>query len=156
VLVREEDAALPSLYDGVVNALDRDGVDVRVDPKWGRVLGEHRVGTSQDADELWVVTQESWRVPDLQARGGRVIARTSPLPADEDVLVTRLQQRIGGQLAEAGRKDLVTYLESPRAAFALADVPGVDQGDARLLGRLNAKVQHSVIDCRCAIVAFPS
>jgi hypothetical protein len=156
VLVREEDSALPSLYDGVVNALDRDGVDVRVTPARGRVFGEHRVGNRQQADEVWVVTEEGWRIPELQARGGRVLARTTPLPPNEEAQVARLQQRLGGQLAQADRKDLVPYLESPLAPFALADVRGVDQAEARLLGVLNNKVRRSAINCRCAIVSFPA
>ncbi len=74
ILVRPYGTTLPSLFDGVVDALDLAGVDVRVDKSRARVFGSQRVGTPDTADAVWYVTEQGSLIPDLTAiadRAGR-------------------------------------------------------------------------------------
>jgi hypothetical protein len=155
ILVEPVGPNLPSLFDGMIDALDRAGVDVRVNPTEGRIFGEQRTALPRQADEIWRVAELGSYVPALLARpGARLVARTTPLTRRDEREIARLQQQLLGELRAAGRMDLRTHLDSSLFALAVASVPGVDRSAAARLAALNQKVQRSG-GCRCAIVATP-
>jgi hypothetical protein len=152
VLVRPAGPNLPNLFRGVVNELDRAGVDVRVDPTQGRIFGPERVAGPADVDATWYVVElGSYLEPLLATPGARVVARTDPLNAAEEAELTMLQSRLGRQLRRAGRSDLREHVDSPLIALIVAKVRGVDQDVAGRVAALNDEVARSG-SCRCAIV----
>jgi hypothetical protein len=155
VLVRPIGTTLRSLFDGVINELDRRDVDVRVDPELGRIFGTERESHPGAVDQVWYVTEQGSRVPALLAQpGARLVASTSPLTPAEDAELTRLQARLRAQLRKAGRADLVDELDQDLLPFIVSNVPGVDHAAAARAGALNARVARAG-GCRCAIVAVP-
>lgn len=154
VRVRAVGGRTTSLLDGVVNELDRRGVDVRVDPGWGRIFGQHRTVARSTPAVTWYVSQNGSATPALLARdGARLLASTSPLSPAEDRELAAIQQRIGAAVARAGSGRRVS-LDS-RFVSALAGIPGVSPADLGRLAELNARVEGSSA-CRCAIVAVPA
>lgn len=156
VIVRWVGSPLGGVQAGIVNGLDRAGVDVRVDRGAGFQWGYHREARVADADEVWFVSEIGYAGSYLLTLpGARLVADTSPLDvADEDELV-RLQRSIAESLVDADRSDLLGALDSPLAAFALEDVPTVSAVDRDRLGELNELVVGRGT-CRCSLVAFPS
>jgi hypothetical protein len=152
VLVDHVGSDLPSLFDGVVNELAREGVDVRVQPELGRVFGEQRTATPQEADVVWKVTDEAPFVPRLLAQpDARIVADTSPLTPAELTEAVELRAQLGDQLRRAGRRDLRRLLDSSLVSFAVADVPGVDMAAAKRLAALNVEVDRGG-GCPCGVV----
>jgi hypothetical protein len=156
VRVRSVGGALSSLFPGIVNELDRRGVDVRVDPRFGRVFGDHRTVPRSARVQTWFVTEVGSPIPVLRARDrARVVASLTPLPADQERELRRLQARVGSVLAQ--RPDLrarAWLVDSSQARLQLRKVPGIADRDLVRLAELNALVERSY-RCRCAIVAVP-
>ena len=146
----------PGLFDGVVNELDRRGIDVRVDPKLGRIFGPSRVLSLVHAAPTWYVTEVGSQISQLLAMpGAHLVAATTPLRPGADHELGALQARIGAQLDRNGTPDLRAALDSGLAGIRLAHLPGIDFRDLRRLAELNANVERSG-RCRCAMVAVPS
>jgi hypothetical protein len=156
VLVRPSGPSLRSLFDGVINELDRTGVDVRVDPELGRIFGGRRRGSPADVDETWYVTEAGSTVPTLLAQpGAHVIASTSPLTPAENLELDRIQAILRTQLIRAGRPGAVAFLDQPLLALLVQGTPGVDPALTARASVLNERVnEHN--GCRCAIVAVPA
>jgi hypothetical protein len=155
VLVRPAGASLRSLFDGVIDELDRHGVDVRVDPQLGRIFGGHRRATPQQADEIWYVTEEGSFVPALLAQpGARTVASTSPLDRAENAELDRLQAKLRTELQRAGKPHAVDFLDQPLFALLVRNIPGLDTAAAARISALNEKVARDN-GCRCTIVAVP-
>jgi hypothetical protein len=154
VLVRFDGSTLGGLQGGVVDALDREGVEVRVDEDLGFQFGEHRAANARDVDTVWYAFEDgvltSLATIDPRAR---FIARLEPLGPDEEAEVVELQLRLLDQLEAAGRGDLRSLLDSDLVAFGVADVPGVDLESAARLGELNGELRATE-RCRCSIVAY--
>ena len=155
VLVRNVAPAFRGVAPTIVDVLDRDGVDVRVDPRDALAFGEDRSGTVADADEVWIVTEDGVRGAQLRAvPGARTIARASPLPAAEERELSRLQRAVATQLLEAGRPDLVQWLEWKGFVTLVADeVPTVDRAT---VARIDELVNQAFATgrCRCTVVVF--
>lgn len=146
VLVRYFGTGLPSLFDGVINALSRLGVDARVDRERARIFGSQRVGSVASADEVWYVTEQGSLLPALlDIPGATVIAATHPISSVEDAELARLQHSLLQQ-------DPKLPVDSELVAILAAVQPQVDQQEARLAAQLNVKVNRRG-GCRCAIVA---
>jgi hypothetical protein len=144
-----------SFFDGMVNELDRRGVDVKVEPRLGHVLGEERTVAPSARVPTWFVTETGSEIPGLLARpGARLIVATTPLPAALERELTALQRRIAASLVQAGRSPRHLGLSASVAAPQLAGLPGVSADDLRRLVGLNAMVEASR-RCRCAIVEVP-
>jgi hypothetical protein len=155
VLVRSTGEDLRSLYDGVIDQLDRRGVDVRVDSPFGRVFGDRRTSTPAHAASLWYVTEHgSYRAALLRLPGAHLVASTTPLSAAREAELSRLQAQLWDQLRRAGRTDLLGFVDNPFVVFKVTGVPGVDPLIATRIGRLDDAVQRSG-GCRCAVVAVP-
>jgi len=154
LLVRAYGTTLPHLFDGVVNALDRHGVDVRVDRALARVFGSQRVGTVARTNEVWYVAEEGWvKALLLRIPGARVIASTTPLSPSDDEELSRLQAKLREQLVAARRPDLGHDVESPLIALFTQHVSGVDQETARRVAQLSALAVRNG-GCRCSIIAI--
>jgi hypothetical protein len=161
VLVRSLGGNLGGFDQGVVDALDREGVAVRVDPRFGFHFGDQRTATVGDVDSVWYVAEDGRFVSLLpELPGGRVVASVSPLaPADEREL-QQLQRDAAAAFRAAGRDDLVDQLDSVFLAVsappgALRDIPGLTAAQVRRITELNREVV-SRGSCRCSIVAFPT
>jgi hypothetical protein len=156
VIVRYAGSPLPGLHAAVLNELDRDGHDMRVDPGAGWQWGYGREADPQEVDEVWYVLEDG-QYKDLltELPGAEVVADLSPLSAREEAELERLNRRLGAELVEAGRPELVEAMSSDLFGFAVADVPGVDGDAAARLVELNTRVAADG-GCRCAIVRFPA
>ena len=155
VLVRPAGTSLHGLFDGVVNELDRAGANVLVDSAMGWIFGSQRVGTPNEADAIWYVTEQGSAAIALRALpGARVLFTTSPLPPARDAELDRLQTRLRDQLVRAGRPGLTKQLDENLIAVVTAGIPGVDPALARQVAVLNSETNAGG-RCRCAIVAVP-
>jgi len=158
VLVRALGLTVGGFDQGIIDALDRDGVDVRVDRQYGYHFGRQRAATRAEVGEVWYVAQDGHYAIELgELPGARRVAYVSPLPKAEDDELMALQRTIAHQLEAAGRADLLDVLDNLFLAFILErdPVPGVDMRAVRRVAVLNAKVLESN-GCRCSITAFPA
>jgi hypothetical protein len=155
--VRPVGVSLPSLFDGVVNELDRRGVDVRVDPERGRVFGSARTIARSARVPTWYVTEAGSEVPQLRARypGARVLVASTPLSAAEERELARIQTGLGHTLDTTGRSDLRQYLDSSFVGFHVNGIPGITPIEVLRLAQLNGRLERNG-QCRCAIVAVPA
>jgi hypothetical protein len=145
-----------SLFNGIINELDRRGVDVRVDPRRGRVYGERRTLARARPAVTWYVTQEGSLIPALLSnKGARLVASTSPLAPSADRELTTLQQRVAAQVVRTGGRWRDGSLDSSLVAVTLAGLPGISHRDLQRLGKLNAIVE-SRTRCRCAVISVPA
>jgi hypothetical protein len=156
VLVRALGSTDGGLDQGVIDALDRAGAPVRVDPRYGYHFGEQRVATRGGVAEIWYVAEEGrYRSLLSEMPGARVIGSSSPLrPADEREL-RRLQRAAARTLTDSGHADLVDDLDNPFFGLLVerARVPGLSRQTVARIVQLNAKVERSH-SCRCSITAF--
>jgi hypothetical protein len=158
VLVRGLGTTTEGLVQGVEDALDRHGIDARVDPEWGFAYGDQRTATRDEVDEVWYVSPfgqyRSLLDPDS---GARVVGYSSALPSDVDSDLVARQCRVAAQLEAAGRSDLVDYIDSPFFAVVVQreNVPGVDLDDARRIAAVNDQLARTG-GCRCAIIGYPA
>jgi len=157
VLVRTAGGALRGITESLVDVLDRDGVDVRVNAVRGLVWGKERVATPSQVRSVWIVTESGVRGALLgRLAGARVRAHTTPLGAAEERELTTLQLQVAAQLLDAGRPDLIEHLERADLTRALtAEVPGLDPATLARIAELDATVDASS-RCRCWVVSFPS
>jgi hypothetical protein len=145
-----------SLLDGVVNELDRAGVDARVSRTKGRVYGDQRTAGRAQADEIWSVTSQGAYIPELLRQpGARLLARTTPLSPAKEAEAVRLQDQLLDELERAGRSEMRSWLDSSLVAALLQPVPGIDRRAAVRLAFLNDRVEQ-LGGCRCAVVAMPT
>ena len=146
VLVRSYGTELPSLFDGVIDALDRAGVEVHVDRDNARVFGSQRVASAASADEVWYVTEQGSLLPALlDVPSAHVIASTHPLSPIEDTELTRLQRALL-------QEDPQLPVDSEIIALLAPKMTPAEQQEVRLVAPLDAKVNRDD-GCRCAIVA---
>jgi hypothetical protein len=159
VLVRAlGDPNLSAFDQGLIDALDRAGVAVKVDPEYGFHFGEQRTATPADVGQVWYDSEEG-RFKSLLADspGATLVASWTPLTRSEEQELVRLQRSVAGELERAGRKDFVDKLDNPFVSWlnAQAPIPGVDTRELDRIATLDAKVQRSGY-CRCSIIAFPA
>lgn len=122
-----------TMLSGLVNELDRRGVDVCVDEQLAYKLGAHRVCDRGD-ERRFVVRVEPRSLP--APPGTERIAASDPLSTAERAEAERLAATITEALVAAGRDDLVPVL-----AGALADVILLDDPTPEL-GALTADVRR--------------
>ncbi|HEY7437826.1 MAG TPA: hypothetical protein VIC35_00350 [Acidimicrobiia bacterium] len=141
-----------SLFDGVVNELDRAGVSVHVARSLKDAFGRERATSTENAGETWYVTEQGSEVPELlRLPGARLVADTSPLDPRRDAQLTRAQQELQRQLRNAGRADLAGQVDDSFIAYNAAHAH-VDQRLVQTVAQLDSRVEQG-IGCRCAIVA---
>lgn len=156
VIVRFDGTTLGGLHGAVVDAYDRAGAPVKVDPQLGFQFGDHRVASPDDVGTVWMVVEDGRLVSDFTQRpGAHVLARQEPLGPEKEAELVALQTELTAQLRSAGRPDLVGTLDSPFVAFTVDGVPGVDHAAADRLGDLNGE-REATERCRCAVIAFPA
>jgi hypothetical protein len=155
ILVRIAGSPLGGVQGGIVDELDRRGVDVRVDPRRPYAFGRDRLGEAESVDVVWFVVEEG-RFLSLLTRlpGATVVARTDALSPEDEAELVALQRRIAEGLLERRQHALVAQLDTPLATFVLEDVPRVVDADRERLSQLN-QLAGDGARCRCAVVAFP-
>ncbi len=155
-IVRFDGTTLGGLHGAIVDAYDRAGAPVRIDPELAFQFGDERAADPATVDTVWVVVEDGRLVSDFTARpGAEVLARQEPLGPVKEAEIVELQRTIAEQLRAAGRGDLERALDSPLVAFTLDGIPGVDTAAVGRLGDLNAE-REATDRCRCAVIAFPT
>ncbi len=154
VLVRATDTPFIGVQRALVNELDRDGVDVRVDDGLGFMFGYGRTASPEDTDTVWYVSEGGQYTSLLSdAPGARELWSTTPLTPAEEQELREKQRELAATLQDAGRNDLIGALQSSLIGFNLAGIPGVDPATASRVAELNAEVEAAG-SCRCSIIAF--
>lgn len=154
VLLRSPGVSFIGLHRTVINELDRSGAPARVDDDLGYQFGYSRAAEEREVEEIWYIAESGGDVSVLAGEpGAHVLWSATPLPGADEAALRAAQQDLWAALRAAGRADLRSAISSPLAAFALADVPGVDTALVQRVADLNGRVEQSGT-CRCAIVAF--
>lgn len=155
ILLRVAGTPLGGVHGGVLDELDRRGVDVRVDDRRPYQFGYDRLGSRETVDAVWFVVEDGRHLSLLsRLPGATVVARTHALPPEEEAELVALQRVVADHLLALDEPALLGQLDSPLAAFALEDVPGLGSRPDRL-AELNARAAERR-PCRCAIVSFPA
>jgi len=142
------------MHAAIVDQLDAKGRPVRVDPPAAGAWGRHRSLPPDQAQVIWYVIEEGRHVSLLTAvPGARVVARTTPLSAAQEVELVALQRSLTLTLHRAGRSDLDPFLEYSALVPFLVGVPGVDREQVTRVRELEDRVNRSG-RCRCAVIAF--
>jgi hypothetical protein len=157
VLIRGLGTTTYGLAQALFDDLDRSGVPVRVDPKYGYEYGTQRAADVSHVDQVWYVGASGYRMSILQKQpGGHLVAAVTPLNPHDERELRQLQSSLRAQLLAADRPDLVASLDSPLVGFVLskANVPGLRQVDIDRLAQLDGEVDRAG-RCRCFVVAYP-
>jgi hypothetical protein len=158
VLLRGLGTSTFGLAQAVFDDLDRSGVPVRVDPRWGYEYGTQRATDVSHVDEVWYTGAYGNQLSTLTARpGARLVAAVSPLTPKEERELRQAQRSMDAQLRTARRSDLAFGIDSSLFGFSIAKakVPGISQAAADRIAELDGKVERSGL-CRCFVVAFPA
>ena len=123
VRLRLGDAGLVGLFPAVLWRLDQAGVPVGVDDEMTWIVGERTPDTAPGTETtVWVVCDTGYGLSLLSLEpGARLVTVVSPFTEAAERRVTELQTDIASRLRTAGRLEVLTALDSPLVAFALAD-----------------------------------
>ncbi len=158
VIVRNLGDNLGGVQQGLIDALDRADIPVRMDPQFAYRFAPRLAAATSEAGEVWYVSEEGIRTTLLPDRpGARLVASTSPLSTADERELQRLQREAAAALTAAGASDRIPQLDSPFLAQfdAAHPLPGVDAAAIHRMAQLNQQVLDSRT-CRCAVIAFPS
>jgi hypothetical protein len=108
------------LHAGLINELDRRGVDVKVDPNQRLQFGDNRVDDGSARERLLVRAEEVTEPPPTGARTLSVYDRLTPADRKE---VDQLTAELTAVLEENGLADKVPILASPGAGLILLNDP---------------------------------
>jgi hypothetical protein len=158
VLMRGIGTTTGGLAQSLFDDLDRSGVPVRVDAKWGFEYGTQRTTDTSHVDDVWYVSGSGSDLSLLDDYpSGRLLASVTPLDGRSERELRQAQRSVRAQLRAAHRRDLERLLDSPLFGFVMqrAKVPGVSQTDADRIAALNGRVERAD-GCRCSVLAFPA
>jgi hypothetical protein len=154
VLVRFAGSPLGGLQGGIIDELDRNGAEVRVDPSGPHQFGYSRTARPEDVESVWYVAETGEVLDGLASQpGATVVAETHPLSPQDQAEYDAIQDRIRAALVTSGRDDLLPQLSSPYLAFVVEGIPGITKADLDRRSTLFDQQQRAV--CHCGIVAFP-
>ena len=152
-IVRGWGSTTGGLAASLVDQLSREGKAVYVDRTLGFELGYGR--TAGPTNVRWVLyVTESSAVFNVGRRiqGATVVARTYPLPPDQEADLARLQADLLDQLKAHHAAGDAEDLGSPYVQLELARVPGLDRSELQQLAGLNAAVARH--GCLCGVIEF--
>jgi hypothetical protein len=158
VLIRGLGKTTSGLAQALVDHLDRDGVPVRVDTKYGYQYGTQRATNVSHVDEVWYVGSSGSQLSILDGHeGARLVGAVTPLDRADERELRQAQRSMQQQLRAAGRRDVESALDSSLFGFVIAEaqVPGISQAAADRIAALNGKVEQAG-QCRCFVAAFPA
>ena len=123
IRLRLGDAGLVGLFPAVLWRLDAADVPVGVDDDMTWIVGERSPDTALGAETaVWVVCDTGYGLSLVSsAPGARLVSEVTPFTEADERRVTELQTDIASRLRAAGRLEVLTALDSPLVAFALAD-----------------------------------
>jgi hypothetical protein len=152
VLIYQIGGGFSGVGQGLVDELDRRGVDARIDPRGTTAEIDRRAATPKEVDQIWYLVTEP-HVDDYAARpGAQVLTRLSPLGPQEDRELRDLQQWFLSETEAHGRQSADALVDSADVSPQDVRIPGIDREKLDRLRELNRKV--AVADrCRCAVVA---
>jgi hypothetical protein len=154
VLVRGLGTTTDGVAQGLIDDLDRHGVDVRVDRDAAFQYGRGRTATPADVGKVWYVSPNGSTLGLLdEYPDARLVASVTPLPPAREAELRALQASVRAQLAAIGRTDV--DLDSPFLGTAGQEVRGIDPGEVDRLGALNRRVADTG-RCRCVVIEFPA
>jgi hypothetical protein len=155
VLVSQVGGGNTGLDIGLVDELDRHGIDVHFDPHGVEAEVDRRVATSRDVDQVWYMVTEPWVEGYATRPDAKVLARTTPLSPARDRELADLQQWFLDEVDRSGRSDEAGAVESEFLTPELVGIPDIDARRLERLRQLNHEVNVSD-RCRCAVVAVPA
>lgn len=121
VRLRLGDAGLVGLFPALLWRLDAAGVPVGVDADMTWIVGERELPARQETT-VWVVCDTGYGLSLVSSTpGARLVSVVSPFTEAAERRVTELQTDIASRLRATGRLEVLTALDSPLVAFALAD-----------------------------------
>lgn len=121
IRLRLGDAGLVGLLPAVLWRLDQAGVVVGVDDDVIWIVGERSASPGPETT-VWVVCDTGYGLSLVSsAPGARLVSVVSPFAEEAERRVIELQTDIASRLRAAGRLEVLTTLDSPLVAFALAD-----------------------------------
>ncbi|MFM8483210.1 MAG: hypothetical protein ACKOBT_07690, partial [Actinomycetota bacterium] len=121
VRLRLGDAGLVGLFPALLWRLDAAGVPVGVNADMTWIVGERELPSRQETT-VWVVCDTGYGLSLVSsAPGARLVSVVSPFTEAAERRVTELQTDIASRLRATGRLEVLTALDSPLVAFALAD-----------------------------------
>jgi hypothetical protein len=151
-LLRYSGDVLGGVFGAVVDALDRQGVDVRVDPSLGFQFGRGRVAKPGPLP-VWYVVESSQDFNLLSSQpGARVLAQSHPLSSSDQKELAYLQMKVFNGLSPGAKKADFALLNQPLIALALGKLPWVTDQEMTRLARLNLKIMDHT--CLCGVIAF--
>ena len=154
LVIRWLGSPLGGLQAGLIDSLDRRGVDVRTDVGEGFQFGPGRETEPGDLSRVWYASEQGFVTGVLAAQPeAEVVAITTPLSAADDAELTELQRRAFDELAARKDTGTIAKLDSPLVIFDLERTGVLEPAARSRLSELNQIVQDSG-RCRCAIVAF--
>lgn len=148
--------ALGGLHGGIVDELDREGVDLVVDPDEEFQLGPSRIAPPGDEPVLYAV--EDSLVTSLLASlpDAEVLFDSSPLdPADEAEVVALQRSLVAQLVAGGGGLDRADALGSELLAVVAPSLGPLDPDAVARLAPLNQQVVAEGL-CRCSVVLVPA
>jgi hypothetical protein len=142
------------LVQTVVDALDRRGAPVRVDPHLDYEFGPQRILRAADAATIWLVAEKGWLGSRMRTLpGARIVYSSTGLSKAEERELERGQLTLLRQLKAAKKGTLANSLDNPLIALLVAKIHRVDQNLARRVATLDERSQRTAL-CRCVVVAF--
>jgi hypothetical protein len=123
---------------GLLNELERQGVDVGVDTWLSANVQPHRTMTEDDADVLLLVVIGTPAIEEARARDGAIeLAQVSMDPADA-ALSAQLRTRVEAALTDIGRADLIARLDEQYGVSQVEAEPGLPADLLELVAQYRA------------------
>jgi len=155
VILRLDTTSLAALQKGIVDGLARRGEHVFVDDWVAYQYGSQYSAKPSEVASVWWVAESGYATTVLSdLPGAKVIASYSPLPAEQERRLRRLQRNLAHRFVAEGHAEFVPLLDSPLLAFAVHDLPDADMTVVDEVARLNDRASRAG-GLRSSIVAFP-
>jgi hypothetical protein len=105
---------------GLANELERAGFDVGIEPRYGKVVGAHRIIRPREATARVHFVNGGFIWQMRRIRGARAIARADVRTAEERAEFARIRGHLVEVLQELGRKDVIDMMPyDPSSALSL-------------------------------------
>jgi Ca2+/Na+ antiporter len=135
---------------GLLNELERQGVDVGVDTWLSANVQPHRTMTEDDADVLLLVVIGDPAIEAARSRDGAVDLADVPMDAADAALSQQLRSQVEAALSDIGRADLIDRLDEQYGVSQVEAEPGLPAEVLHLVARYRA------LRLPAAVIAVPA
>jgi hypothetical protein len=152
VLVWQVGGGFNSTATGLIDELERRGVDARVDQHGTKAELYRRSGTKHDVQRVWYVIEEP-QVQDYASRpGATVLAHITPLSPKKELELMHLQTWFLDKVRADNKLDALWMADWEGVNAERLGYRGADARRIRRLAALNLEV-ITADRCRCAVVS---